>query len=343
MTSPTATDISKLTYLKTIGVMNNNPVGRGFGHPVDLAVGQDGRLFVLNRHAGLVRVGICTLDEQYLGEFGSYGHDDGQFWLPTSIAIDSRQRIYVSDEYHHNVSVFDESGAFVHNWGRFGADRGELDGPSGLAIDSDDRIYVVDQNNNRVQVFTHDGRYLLGWGEAGDGEGQFDLPWGIALDSDGNVYVADWRNDRIQKFAPDGEFLAVFGESGDGDGQFNRPAKPAVDSDGNVYVADWGNERVQMLGPAGSFLQKLRGQATVSSWAQDFLDVNPDESDTRDQSNLIPDLPPHFDTPYLVSTQTEPYFWGPVSVTLDGEGRLYVTETSRHRVQVYLRGPTTAD
>ena len=72
-------------------------------------------------------------------------------------------------------------------------------------------------------------------------------------------------------------------------------------------------------------------------WAQEFLDVNPDESLTRDQSNLIPDLPSHLDTPYLVSTQTEPYFWGPTSVNLDAQGRLYVTESSRHRVQIYQK------
>ncbi len=328
-----------LSYLKTIGVMNNNPVGRGFGHPVDLAIDRSGRIYVLNRHAGLVRVGVCTLDEQYLGEFGSYGHEDGQFWLPTSIAIDSRQRIYAADEYHHNVSVFDESGAFLDKWGRFGSGEGEINGPSGLAFDAEDCVYLVDQNNHRVQKFTADGGYVLGWGGFGTDAGQFNLPWGITVAPDGSVYVADWRNDRIQKFTPDGRFLAAFGEPGDGDGQFYRPAKPAVDVDGYIYVADWGNERVQVLGPDGSFQQKLRGQATVSTWAQEFLDVNPDESDTRDQSNLIPDLPPHLNTPYLVSTQSEPYFWGPISVTLDDEGRLYVTETARHRVQVYHRGP----
>ena len=94
---------------------------------------------------------------------------------------------------------------------------------------------------------------------------------------------------------------------------------------------------MQLLAPDGAFVQSLRGEATVSKWAQEFLDVNPDESTTRDQSNLVPDLPSHLNTPYLVSTQTEPYFWGPASVTLDADGRLYVTESSRHRVQVYQR------
>ena len=317
--------------------MNNNPTGRGFGHPVDLTVGQDGRIFVLNRHALLARVGVCTLEEEYLGEFASYGHGDGQFWLPTASAIDRRENIYVADEFHHNITVFDSYGEFVGNWGDYGSGDGQINGPSGLAVDSEDNVLVVDQKNNRIHKFTAGGKHLLQWGEGGTGEGQFDLPWGVTLDSEGNVYVADWRNDRIQKFSPEGQFMAAFGESGDGDGQFNRPAKPAVDSQGYIYVADWGNERVQVLGPDGSFQLKLRGAATVSKWAQEFLDVNPDESLTRDQSNLIPDLPSHLDTPYLVSTQTEPYFWGPTSVNLDAQGRLYVTESSRHRVQIYQK------
>jgi hypothetical protein len=91
------------------------------------------------------------------------------------------------------------------------------------------------------------------------------------------------------------------------------------------------------MAPDGSFQLNLRGQATLSKWAEDFLAVNPDEKRTREMSTLVPNLPPHLNTPHHVSSQTEPYFWGPVSVTLDGEDRLYVTESNRHRVQIYQK------
>ena len=327
----------QLNYLKTIGILNNSAKGRGFGHPVDLAVNNDGHIYVLNRHAGLARIGICTLEEEYLGEFGSYGHADGQFWLATAIAIDSQKHVYVTDEYHHNVTVFQPSGELIGVWGNYGAKDGQLNGPSGIAIDFEDNIFVVDQNNCRVHKFTKEGHHLLQWGEPGSQESQFNLPWGITLDALGNVYVADWRNDRIQKFSPDGHFIAVFGEPGAGEGQLHRPAKPAVDSEGYIYVADWGNERVQVFGPTGDFQLTLRGQATLSKWAKEFLDVNPDEHSTRNQSNLIPDLPPHINTPYLISSQIESYFWGPAAVSVDRQNRLYVTESSRHRIQVFER------
>ena len=341
MSTKAETGIIALNYVKTIGMVSN-ALGRGFAFPYDLVIGQDGRLFVLNRSAGLqaalVRIGIVTFEENYEGEFGrGYGSGDGQFTLAVSMDLDSQERLYITDEYNHRITVYDLSGNFLSQWGTFGIGNGELNGPAGIAIDSQDRVYIADQHNNRVQVFTTAGVGIFGWGEKGTGPGQFDVPWGVTVDPEGQVFVADWRNDRVQKFSPKGEFLASFGQSGDGDGQFCRPSGVAVDQEGYIYVADWGNERVQVLSPDGSFLLKLRGQATLSKWAEDYLAANPDEKRTRELANLIPHLPPHLSTPDHISSQTEPYFWGPVSVKLDREGRLYVVEAYRHRIQVYQK------
>ncbi len=338
MGTQSAAKTFSLKYLKTIGICNVDADGRGFGNPSGLVVSKDGRIFVLNRgEPDLSRVGVCNLDEDYLYEFGTHGDGDGQFRLPSALALDSRERVYVADEYNHRISVFESSGEYVGRWGEFGAGDGQIDGPSGLAFDAEDNVYMVDQNNNRIQKFTSDGRYLLQWGEFGGGEGQLNLPWGITLDAHGDVYVADWRNDRIQKFTPDGLYVAEYGESGDGDGQFHRPAGVVVDEDGNMYVADWGNERVQVLGPEGGFLVMLEGQATESKWAADYFTSNWEEKRLRDVSNLTPELPSHLDTRYLLASHAEPHFFGPASVELDGHGRLYVTEKSRYRVQVYQR------
>jgi DNA-binding beta-propeller fold protein YncE len=332
----------QVAYLKTIGIVNNGSNGRGFANPYDVAVARDGRIFVLNRcdpaRAAAIRVGICNLDEDYLGEFGNgFGNGDGQFVWPVAMAFDSQERLYITDEHNHRISIFDTSGTFLGKWGAFGRGAGELDGPAGIAIDADDNVYVVDQHNARVQKFTTAGQYLLQWGSEGTAPGQFHLPWGICVDLQGHVYVADWRNDRIQKFTPEGQFIAAFGASGAGPGLFNRPAGVALDTEGNIYVADWGNERVQVLDPEGGLQLTLRGQATLSKWAEEFFAANPDEWEVRLQSELVPEVPPHLNTPYQISAQTEPYFWGPVSVTVDHENRLYVTETNRHRIQIYQK------
>ena len=332
----------QINYLKTIGIVNNGLNGRGFATPFDLAVSRDGRIFVLNRcdppRASAIRVGICNLDEDYLGEFGyGNGAGDGQMAWPVAMAFDSQDRLYITDEHNQRISIYDSSGSFLSKWGIPGSAEGELNGPAGIAIDQEDNVFVVDQHNHRVQKFTADGAYLLGWGAFGNSPGEFNLPWGVAVDSQNNVYVADWRNDRIQKFTGDGQFVASYGTPGERNGEFHRPSSVAVDSEGYIYVADWGNERVQVLGPDGGFQLLLQGQATISKWAADYFATNPEEKKERDNSNLIPTLPDHLKTPYSVSSQTEPYFWGPVSVSLDREGRLYVTETNRHRFQVYQK------
>ena len=341
MTTATAVSAGPVEYIKTIGLTTNQS-GRGFINPYDCAFTDDGRILVLNHadaaRAALIRVGILNWDEDYLGEFSrGTGRGAGQWMLPIGMAVSGDQRIYVTDEHLNRVIVFDAAGDFIRQWGEPGSGGGQLNGPAGVSVAADGTVYVVEQHNGRVQAFTPEGESRFSWGEPGAGPGQFNMPWGVGLDGAGNVYVADWRNDRIQKFTGDGEFIAAYGASGDGAGQLSRPAGVCVDSDGYIYVADWGNERVQVLDPEGGFVQSLRGQATLSKWAQDFMTVNPDERNTRQMADLTPELPAHLDTPYLISAQTEPYFWGPVAVRLDAEERLFVVEANRHRIQVYWR------
>ena len=93
---------------------------------------------------------------------------------------------------------------------------------------------------------------------------------------------------------------------------------------------------VRAVDPDGQFHQMLNGEATLSRWAEEWLEVNPDEYDLRKQSEvLVKELPQHLTNAYHTASQSEPIFWGPVSVKLDSEDRLYVTEHSRHRIQVF--------
>jgi DNA-binding beta-propeller fold protein YncE len=329
-----------LTYRLTIGLSTME--GRGFYYPTDTVIGQDNRLYVLNRSLeGVdrgIRVTMCDLDSEYYGTFGSYGQGDGQFVWPSGGAVDRQGHIYVTDEYLHRVSAFDASGTFLANWGGHGSEAGELDGPSGIACDAQDHLYVSDTYNHRIQKFTASGTPLLRFGAEGSGPGQLHLPWGLTVAPHGDVYVADWGNDRIQRFSPDGAFIASYGEPGRSNGQFTRPASVAVDAEGYLYIADWGNERVQVLDPDGGWVQTLRGEATLSEWAVNFLNINKEEGAARARANLEPEI--EFsdpDDPHEVSSHIEKYFWSPMSVKLDDEGQLYVTESNRHRIQIYGR------
>ena len=339
----TATATTTLEYIKTIGITNNGDNGRGFANPYSIAVSSDGRIYVISRcdpvRARAIRVGVQDIDENFLFEFSEgHGSGPGQFALPVAIAFDSRERLYITDEYNHRVVIYDSEGKFLDQWGEYGSDEGKLNGPAGIAIDSQDNVYIADQHSHSISKFTADGRFLLRFGREEDVTPKHSLyqPWGLGIDADDNVLVADWRHNAVKRFSPEGRHLQTFG--GLRDTLFNRPSGVAVDSEGYMYVTDWGNERLQVLEPDGTLCVTERGRATLSQWAKDFFNSNPDEVAVREIADLTPDLPPHLaDDPYHVSSQTEPYFWGPVAVTVDTQDRVYVVESNRHRFQIFKR------
>ncbi len=339
----TATAATTLDYIKTIGITNNGDNGRGFANPYSIAVSTDGRIYVLSRcdpvRARAIRVGVQDLDENFLFEFSEgYGSGPGKFVLPVAMAFDSQERLYITDEYNHRVAIYSSEGKFLDQWGEHGSDPGKLNGPAGIAIDSNDNVYIADQHSHSISKFTVAGQFINRFGREEDVTPKNSLyqPWGLCIDADDNVLVADWRNNAVKRFSPDGRHLQTFG--GLGNELFNRPSGVAVDSEGYIYVTDWGNERLQVLTPDGALYMTERGRATLSLWAKDFFASNPDEVEVRKVANLLPELPPHLaDDPYQVSSQTEPYFWGPVAVTVDAEDRVYVVESNRHRFQIFKR------
>ena len=315
------------TYSHTIG--RTELAGTGFRIPVDLALGENELLYVVNRTSGArqmgVRITVCTLYEEYINQFGSYGDADGDFIWPTAIALDANQNIYVSDEWLNRISVFDKDGQFLNKWGSGGSREGELNRPSGLVVSNDGVVLVADAWNHRIQKFTSDGRFLGQFGRFGNGTGQLNMPWGLALDSSGVLYVADWRNDRVQCFSQDGAPLSIFGRSGSGPGEFNRPTDIAVDQDGDIYVTDWLNDRVQVLTPDGRYITEFKGNANLSKWGKDKLISNPDMIQQR---NMVTDFSPEYS------------FWQPSAVETDSMGRVVIADSAKNRVQVYQKNKT---
>ena len=333
------TTTKTFTYSHTIGFLAG--AGRGFLNPVDLAINSQGVIYVPNRAGPETairlpskRVSMCTLDEEFLGEFGTGGTGDGEFWWPSSIAIDSQDRVYVADEGLQRVSIFDKDGKFLSKWGEKGSADGQLEYPSSLAFDADDNVWLTDSGNHRVQKFTRDGEFISAWGQRGSGSGQFEGPWGLALTHSGDVYISDWGNDRIQRFSNDGALIEEFGGLPEGDA-IHRPAGLAVDGEGNIYVADWGNERVKVRGPDGTRLAALRGESVDSKWAAEYCAVNPEEGRLRYEAALFPELDPPYRRDREISAGVEGFFWGPTAVKLDGKGHLYVADSLRHRLQIY--------
>lgn len=319
--------IKDWTFAYSHSVGRNEFAGTGFRNPVDLALDGD-TAYVLNRsyenRPDGIHVTVCTLNEEYIREFGAHGEGDGEFVWPTAIALDNTGKVYVADEWLNRISIFDKDGKFLSKWGKAGSGNGELNKPAGLAI-SGNTVFVSDSCNHRIQKFSLDGTFQGAFGSFGSDKGQFNMPWGIALDKDGNVYVADWRNDRIQKFSSDGQWQASCGSSGSGVGQFNRPTGVAVDKDGDIYVADWRNDRVQVLAPSGRFLTALTGDNQLSKWAKEKLQSNPDM--IRQRALAVAHDHGTF----------EKSLSHPCAVKVDDQGRIAILDHTRGRIQVYIK------
>jgi sugar lactone lactonase YvrE len=180
----------------------------------------------------------------------------GGFTFPTSVAIDSAGKSYVTDFSGNRYQVLDTNGVSVKT-----VTNGPMSSPVGIALDSSGNVYVADAGHSQVLVFDVNGFVLRKWGSAGVGDGQFSSggDYGIAVDPAGFVYVSDWLAHRIQKFDLMGNFLTKWGSPGSGNGQFNTPVGVAVDKIGNVYICDMLNHRVQKFDSSGKYLLSFGG------------------------------------------------------------------------------------
>ena len=95
----------------------------------------------------------------------------------------------------------------------------------------------------------------------------------------------------------------------------------AVDDDGDIYVADWGNDRVQMFNSDTRYVQKFLGDAGLSKIAREYMLTNAVPNRLRDMANV----------------ELQKYLRRPKSVTVSGDGRLFIADNLSYRLQVYQK------
>ena len=171
-----------------------------------------------------------------------------------SVAVDSKDRIYVFNRGDHPMVVLDREGNFIKSWGE-----GLFNRAHGLHIDADDNLYCTDDGDHTVRKCTTDGKVLLTIGIPNkpapfmSGE-PFHRCTHTALSPKGEIYVSDgYGNACVHKYSPDGKLLKTWGEPGTDPGQFNIVHNIATDADGWVYVADRENHRVQVFDGNGKY------------------------------------------------------------------------------------------
>ncbi len=191
-----------------------------------------------------------------------------QIHRPSSIAIDSKDNLYIADWSNSRIRKVDTSGIIstFAGGGGFGyagdggpAASAKLRYPTCVAIDSTDNLYITDNSNYRIRKVDTSGiiSTVAGAGAPGfSGDGGPALsaliydPWTPVFDAAGNMYFADSLNNRVRKIDTSGTISTVAGTgirgfSGDGGpatlAKMAEPLCVTLDSTGNLYIASYRN------------------------------------------------------------------------------------------------------
>ena len=129
-----------------------------------------------------------------------------------SVAVDSKDRLYVFNRGAHPMVVFDREGNFITSWGE-----GLFNRAHGLHIDTEDNLYCTDDGDHTVRKCSTSGKVLLTIGIPNkpapfmSGE-PFHRCTHTALSPKGEIYVSDgYGNACVHKYSPDGKLLMSWG------------------------------------------------------------------------------------------------------------------------------------
>ena len=162
-----------------------------FNKPTDIAFGPAGEFFISDGY-GNSRVMKFSPNGGFIKMWGTLGTRAGEFNLPHSVIVDSKNRLLVGDRENSRIQVFDLDGKQLAVWRGFA--------PYGLAFDPAGNLFVADGKINKVHLLDAAGKIKKSWGRKGPKPGQFDMPHMLAFDSAGNLYVAEVNGKRLQKF-----------------------------------------------------------------------------------------------------------------------------------------------
>ena len=121
----------------------------------------------------------------YLKAWGKPGKGPSEFQTVHSIAIDSKQWVYVSDRENNRIQIFTANGEFLKQWTHLGATQG-------LFITPKDEMWIVTHRNN-VENITYDtlaGRIMRIDVETGKVLGAMECPGHmITVAKSGEIFV----------------------------------------------------------------------------------------------------------------------------------------------------------
>jgi len=132
---------------------------------------------------------------KFVKAWGTKGTGPGEFGELNSIAMDSKERIFVADRGNNRIQIFDKDGNFIAQWAQFGR-------PSGLYIDNKDNLYVADNTGvtGGIRIGSAREGSVSGFVPDADSDPKRGADEDVAVDSQGNLYTAETPRRSVKKF-----------------------------------------------------------------------------------------------------------------------------------------------
>ena len=181
-----------------------------FHGPNAIAFLPTGEFFVVESFNRLTK---WSKDGKLIKKLDTIGYGPGQFGNLHTVAIDARQRLYISDWGREagmtqqqamnagadkgRIQIFDANLNYVDEWPH-------LPRVGSIQISTDQRyMFATDDTYNKVlQLDLSTGRLLSSRGTMGARPGNLWGPHDLSVDSEGTLYIPEIYNGRVQKFRP---------------------------------------------------------------------------------------------------------------------------------------------
>ncbi len=280
----------QMTTLAGIGV-NGNADGPGlqasFSWPVDLVVGGDGDLYVVDPGGHALRR-VDLDDDQHTvttaaGAVGNSGHADGaggqvRMSEPRGLTRGDGRTVWIIDTYNLAMRTLDLDTAEVvtvagtpetygHDDG-VGADAHFMTPSAGAWLDG--KLYIVGTESHTVRVLDADTAEVStlagspvqpGYADGIGGQARFSLPRDIVVGSDGALYVLETGNRGVRRVDPETAEVTTVLAPDDPLNPLAGPEGMAADGRGTLYVVDYATCILAAVDEATGAAETLAGES----------------------------------------------------------------------------------
>ena len=275
------------------------------------AVPQESRVWKVTKSTGILTIVAGTYYDGYSGDGGAA--TSAQLLYPYSIAVDNLGNVFIADagndivrEVNVTTGIITTIAGTPQEWG-YSGDRGPatsalLYGPAGLAIDKNGNLFIADDGNNVIRMVVC-ATVASGGGNCTPNAGQTTgYIYTIAGTGSGNPYNGDNQSATLANlYDPEGV---------------------TTDSAGNLYIADSSDELIRRVacGTGISGCTAPSGETAGYIYTLAGTGESPGHPGTGG-----------YNGDGILATAAE--LSGPVALTVDNEGNLFIADYNNTRIR----------